>query len=102
MSDDWTDSIWFKDGWGEHGQRNCNEGGWCYIGKTHGKWMKRYWWREYLYAAEEELEKTPYGLVVQQGDIFEQALNDASKCSKCRQDVDNQLRNFAVLFVNEI
>jgi hypothetical protein len=102
MSDDWTESIWFKDDWGEHGRRNCNEGGWCYIGKTQGKWMKRYWWREYLYAAEEELKKRPYGLVVQGGEFFERALNDASKCSKCKEDVDNQFRRFAALFASEI
>jgi hypothetical protein len=48
MSDDWTESIWFKDDRGEHGYGNCNEGGWCFIGKTHGKWMMRYWWREYI------------------------------------------------------
>jgi hypothetical protein len=54
------------------------------------------------YAAEKELKKRPCGLVVQHGKIFEKALEDASKCGKCRKDVDNQLRRFATLFAGEI
>jgi len=103
MSEYWTRKNWFKDGWGEHGRGNCNEGGHIYIGNTQGKWMMRYWWREYTHAATEELKKRPCGLVVQGGgDIFEQALKEGLRCGKCGPGLDTEFREFAALFASEI
>jgi len=100
MSEVWTRSNWFKDGGGEH---DCNRGGNIYIGNTQGKWVMRYWWREYMYAARDELQKRPCGSAVQSGEIFERALKDGSRCRKCSSaDLGRQLREFAALFAGEI
>lgn len=102
MSEEWTRSNWFKDERGEHGRGNCNKGRNIYIANTQGKWMMRYWWREYIYAAEKELRKRPCGSVVQQGKIFEEALKAGTQCEKCRPGMDKKLREFTVLFAGEI
>jgi hypothetical protein len=102
MSEEWTRSNWFKDERGEHGRGNCNEGGNIFIASTQGKWMMRYWWRDYIYAAGNELKRRPYGLVVQHGKIFDQALKAGSQCEKCRLSIDEKLREFAALFAGEI
>ncbi|KAM6490070.1 hypothetical protein JOM56_014482 [Amanita muscaria] len=101
MSEVWTRSNWFKDDGGEH-EHCCNRGGNIYIGNTHGKWMMRHWWREYMYAARDELQKQPCGSAVLSGEIFQRALKEGSRCRKCSPDLGSQLRVFAALFAGEI
>jgi hypothetical protein len=79
-----------------------NRGGNIYMGNVQGKWMRRHWWREYIYAAGEELAKYPAGLRVESGELFERALRDGAQCKKCGQDLDSRLREFAALFATEI
>jgi len=101
MSEVWTRSNWFKDDGGEH-EYYCNRGGNIYIGNTHGKWMMRYWWSEYMCAARNELQKQPCGSAVLSEELFQRALKEGSRCSKCSPDLGSQLREFVALFAGEI
>lgn len=99
MSEAWTRSNWFK---GDEHDYRCNKGGNIYIANTQGKWMMRYWWREYIDAAKAELSKRPCGSAVLSGAIFERALKEGSQCKKCSPDLGRQLGEFAALFAGEI
>ncbi|KAF8890826.1 hypothetical protein CPB84DRAFT_1749026 [Gymnopilus junonius] len=98
MTERWTETTWFT---GEHDDC-CKRGGTIYMGDVSGKWMMRYWWRDYIYASREELKKWPCGRVVQQGELFDKAMKEGSMCSRCSRNLGPTFSDFASLFASEI
>jgi hypothetical protein len=96
----WDEKNWFDDDL-DH-TNGCGLGGNIYIGNLDGKWMTRRWWRDYIYAVCDELQKRPSGAVATSGKLFDEALQKGSNCRTCQLGLESDLREFAVIFGGEI